>query len=194
MNKIISTLLKVLRTTLIPYNKIYNYLQLISNNVYFDKPISINGKIHIYNKGEIFIGSNCTFNSDIRSNFVGIKKDCTIGVKKGAKIKIGMNCGFTGVSIFASNEIVIGDNVLVGGNVSIWDTDFHSIDYMDRNINVNTRPIVIHNNVFIGAESIILKGVEIGERSIIGAGSVVTKSIGNGEIWAGNPAKFIRNI
>lgn len=57
-----------------------------------------------------------------------------------------------------------------------------------------TSPVVIKDGVFIGAHCIILKGVTIGEKSIIGAGSVVTKSIPDGEIWAGNPAKFIRRI
>lgn len=55
-------------------------------------------------------------------------------------------------------------------------------------------PVVIKNGVFIGANSIILKGVTIGEKAIVGAGSVVTRSIPDGEIWAGNPAKFIRKI
>lgn len=52
--------------------------------------------------------------------------------------------------------------------------------------------MVINDNVFIGARCIILKGVTIGSKSIIGAGSVVTKNIPEGEIWAGNPAKFIK--
>ena len=55
-------------------------------------------------------------------------------------------------------------------------------------------PVVIEDNVFIGARCIILKGVTIGENSVVGAGSVVTKSIPANEIWAGNPAKFIRKI
>ena len=57
-----------------------------------------------------------------------------------------------------------------------------------------TSPVIIKDGAFIGAHSIILKGVIIGEKSIVGAGSVVTKSIPDGEIWAGNPAKFIRKI
>lgn len=56
------------------------------------------------------------------------------------------------------------------------------------------KPVLIKDNAFIGAHSIILKGVTIGENSIIGAGSVVTKSVPDNQIWAGNPAKFIRNI
>jgi len=56
------------------------------------------------------------------------------------------------------------------------------------------KPVVVKDNAFIGARSIILKGVTIGNNSIVGAGSVVTKSIPDNEIWAGNPARFIRSI
>ena len=60
--------------------------------------------------------------------------------------------------------------------------------------NVISKPIIINKGVFIGAHSIILKGVTIGNSSVVGAGSVVTKSIPEKEIWAGNPAKFIKKI
>ena len=56
------------------------------------------------------------------------------------------------------------------------------------------KPVIIENSVFIGAQSIILKGVTIGKNSIIGAGSVVTKNVPANQIWAGNPARFIKNI
>ena len=57
-----------------------------------------------------------------------------------------------------------------------------------------TKPVIIKDGAFIGADGIILKGVTIGKKSVIGAGSVVTKSVPDGEIWAGNPAKFIRKL
>ena len=83
-----------------------------------------------------------------------------------------------------------------GGNVFIWDTDFHPLNFIDRRKNDYTATISasinVEDDVFIGANSIILKGVSIGKRSIIGAGSIVTKNVPNDEIWAGNPAKFIR--
>ena len=83
--------------------------------------------------------------------------------------------------------------------MSIFDTDFHALNPIIRNSkndikNRIEKPVIIKDNAFIGAHSIILKGVTIGENSIIGAGSVVTKSIPDNQIWAGNPAKFIRNI
>jgi acetyltransferase-like isoleucine patch superfamily enzyme len=82
-------------------------------------------------------------------------------------------------------------------NCVIYDTDFHDLDYRKRALvpedysGVVNRPVTIGNDVFIGAHSTILKGVTIGDRVIVGAGSVVAKSIPAGEIWAGNPARFI---
>jgi acetyltransferase-like isoleucine patch superfamily enzyme len=97
-------------------------------------------------------------------------------------------------------SIKIGDNVKIGGGARIYDTDFHSIDPELRInpktdfINKQKLEVVIEDNVFIGAHATILKGVCIGKNSIIGASSVVTKNIPANEIWAGNPAKFIRNV
>jgi acetyltransferase-like isoleucine patch superfamily enzyme len=129
---------------------------------------------------------------------VGINKRCTIYVAENAYLKIGNNSGFSGVSIYCANSITIGENVSIGGNVCLWDTDFHPLNYLERRENltdkINTKPISIGNDVFIGANSIILKGVIVGDRAIIGAGSIVTKNIPEDEIWGGNPAKFIRKI
>ncbi len=78
----------------------------------------------------------------------------------------------------------------------ICDTDFHSIEYSYRlekpDTHIRTAPVRICEGAFIGARSIILKGVTIGKHSVIGAGSVVTKSVPDNEIWAGNPAVYIR--
>ena len=82
----------------------------------------------------------------------------------------------------------------------IYDTDFHSLNSAVRSkldedtSRAQTRPVIIEEHAFIGAHSVILKGVTIGRYSIVGAASVVTKSIPPNEIWAGNPAKFIRKI
>lgn len=81
----------------------------------------------------------------------------------------------------------------------IFDTDFHSLDWRDRKdgTDITKRKkasVVIKDLAFIGAHSIILKGVTIGEKSIVGAGSVVAKDIPDGEVWAGNPAKFVRRV
>jgi acetyltransferase-like isoleucine patch superfamily enzyme len=121
-------------------------------------------------------------------------------VGKGAHLSIGKNVGISSTGIVCHHKITIGDNVRIGGNTVIYDTDFHSLNKTHRlngkldKEHTKTKPIIIKNNVFIGAHSTILKGVEIGENSIVGACSVVVKNIPDNEIWAGNPAKKIRTI
>jgi len=174
----------------------YHKMLLKAKNVKYSEMPQCNGKLIIYNNGECILGKNIIFNSAIESNLVGLSKSCTIKVNKNSKLVIDDNSGFSGVSIYCSVSIRIGKFVTCGGNVSIWDTDFHPLDYMDRRQNlsekINSLPIEIGDDVFIGANSIILKGVKIGDRSIIGAGSVVTKSIPEDQVWAGNPACFIK--
>jgi len=144
------------------------------------------------------IGTNLRMNNSTKYNMVGIYKRCSIAVENGASLKIGNDCGFSGVSIYCGISITIGNNLTCGGNVSIWDTDFHPLSYLERrrysSDAIRKKPILIGNDVFIGANSIILKGVTIGDRAIIAAGSVVTKSIPSDEIWGGNPAVLIRKL
>lgn len=185
------------------YNNIivnaYLYILKTKNsNFLIDKKFSING-LPIIKLGEnstLIIDENLKLNNNTKYNMVGIYKKCSIAVKNNAILKIGKNCGFSGVSIFCSNKITIGNNVTCGGNVSIWDTDFHPINFKARRLNtieeIRNKPVEIGNDVFIGANSLILKGVVIGDRSVIAAGSVVTKSIPSSEIWGGNPAVFLK--
>lgn len=80
----------------------------------------------------------------------------------------------------------------------IYDSDMHSVDFESRSAetdtNVKSAPVTIDDGAWICGRCIILKGVHIGKRSVIAAGSVVTKSIPNDELWGGNPCKFIRRI
>lgn len=86
------------------------------------------------------------------------------------------------------------------GGGKIYDTDFHSLNPQDRYDHARDMEskkkatVKICDNVLIGAGAIVLKGVTIGENSIIGAGAVVTKDVPANEIWAGNPARFIKKI
>ena len=99
--------------------------------------------------------------------------------------------------IVASKKIRIGHNVMIGGGCTIIDTDFHSMNYEHWNTPFDEQEmvrqeVVIGNNVFIGMDSLILKGVKIGDGAIIAARSVISKNIPANEIWGGNPAKFIK--
>jgi acetyltransferase-like isoleucine patch superfamily enzyme len=114
---------------------------------------------------------------------------------KNAEIIIGDNCSFSAVVIGARESIQIGNNVMVGANVLITDTDWHSMKSGEREHGiVGSKPVFISDNVFIGYSSSILKGVSIGKNSVIGANSVVTKDIPANVIAAGNPCKIIKTI
>ncbi len=146
--------------------------------------------------GTVKIGKNVTINSAFWANPVGGTQTAFLIKGKGAVIEIGDNCGFSNVVLAAKTHIAIGKNVFLGGGVRIFDTDFHSTDLQERldDVNIPTKPVVIEDGCFIGADAIILKGVTVGKESVVGAGSVVAKSIPPGEIWGGNPAKFIKKL
>jgi len=98
-------------------------------------------------------------------------------------------------SIESSLKVVIENNVLIGVNCSIIDNDGHNLAIDKRKIgDPETASVCIHQNVFLGSNVTILKGVTIGENSIIGNGSVVTKNIPENVIAVGNPARVIRNL
>jgi acetyltransferase-like isoleucine patch superfamily enzyme len=164
--------------------------------------IKTNGKpyININKDGYLEVGSNFVMNNGNYYNQIGRNDICHLIVGKNAHLIIGNDVGISSTTIVCEEKVVIGNRVKIGGNTVIYDTDFHSLDYLkrqtgtaDRN-NTNTSPVKIGDDVFIGAHSTILKGVNIGDRVIIGACSVITKNIPPDEIWAGNPAKFIRKI
>jgi acetyltransferase-like isoleucine patch superfamily enzyme len=158
----------------------------------------VRGPLWVSQKGEFVIGHNVTINSDHRANPVGAACKTQFIVKSGARLQLGNNVGISNASFFCVQAITIEDHVLIGNGCMLWDTDFHPINHSERmahpNSGYKSKPIVIRQGAFIGASTIILKGVEIGERSVVGAGSVVTRSIGPDELWAGNPAVFIRKI
>lgn len=114
-----------------------------------------------------------------------------------ARIVIGEDVGITGGTICAEESIEIGDRVLIGANCILVDTDFHPVDIPTRRIapqRGRVAPISIGDDVFIGMNSLILKGVQIGQKSVIGSGSVVTKDVPPGVIYAGNPARLVRHL
>lgn len=154
------------------------------------------GLILVRNRGKIIIGNKVTINSAPMANPIGGQGRTILVTQKGAKITIGDGSGISNCAIFASESITIGKQVMIGAGVKIYDTDFHPVNFTERMENKPAKKaaVSIADGAFIGAHSIILKGVTIGEKSVIGAGSVVTGHIPDNEIWAGNPAKFIRKI
>ena len=121
----------------------------------------------------------------------------TIQCYEHGKIAIGDFSGCSFATISSRSSVTVGNHVLIGANTKIYDHDFHPVSAVlrksgDWTNHVATKPVVIGNDVFIGAECIILKGVTIGDGAIVAAGSVIVKDISAGEIWGGNPAKRIK--
>jgi acetyltransferase-like isoleucine patch superfamily enzyme len=174
-----------------------NCLILKLSNVKYTKLI-INGLLFVSNSGTITIGRNVVINSSKYKNIIGGDHRTSLVVKNNALLLIGDNVRISNSAIYAARSVVIGENTMIGGSSKIWDTDFHSLNSMERlknpNLNYKSEGITIGKNVFIGGFTMILKGVNIGDEAIIGAGSVVSKDIPAGEIWAGNPARFIRKL
>lgn len=142
----------------------------------------------------IVIGDNCVFNSAKNSVIIGLERPCTFVTSgENAEIIFGNNSGATGSTLVAANKILIGNHVLIGTNSMLLDNDFHNTDPSIRlsMAHVQTRPIIIEDNVFIGTNCLILKGVTIGENSVIGANSVVVNSIPKDSIAIGNPCKVV---
>ena len=146
------------------------------------------------------IGKGFNMNNNMASNPIGITQPCILFVDKDAQLTIGDNVGISQTALVCHISITIGNNVKIGGGVSIYDTDFHPLDANSRidpkldKKNQVKRPVLIHDNAFIGAHTTILKGVTIGKNSIIGACSVVTKDVPEDQIWAGNPARMLKTI
>ena len=114
-----------------------------------------------------------------------------------AVLEVGEDCGFTGTTLVAADRISIGDRVLVGGNVSIMDFDFHPLTPEGRAEDLNAgaaAPIVIEDDVFVGMEALILKGVTVGTGAVVGAGAVVAQDVPPRTVVAGNPATVVREL
>jgi acetyltransferase-like isoleucine patch superfamily enzyme len=164
------------------------------------KGFKIDGKLWIWaqKKGCIQLGDHVQINSRFGSNLVGLTNPAVFQCIDGGTITIGNNSGLSSPILSSRSSITIGERTLIGGNVRIFDHDFHSLDlqyrYSAKGEQVKTRPVTIGDDVFIGTNALILKGVTIGDRAVIGAGSVVSKNVPAGEIWAGNPANCVRAI
>lgn len=183
------------------YNKLY--FKLIG--IKYGKNMHVFDKVYISGPGKIKIGDNFVFTSGSNINPICRNiRGCIHTVTEDSRITIGNNVGISSACIWAHTSIIIGDNVNIGGDCLIMDSDAHPHDYMKRRrvyelgmerdkylSELPSAPIMIDDDVWIGARCQILKGVQIGARSIIAAGSIVTKDIPADCVAAGIPAKVL---
>jgi len=150
--------------------------------------------------GKIIIGNNVALCSTCEGNPLGVNHRVILSViYPESEIIIGDDTGISGTTICAAKSVKIGRNCLIGANVTIPDYDFHSVIPEGRRYNTNIEEIgcasvVVEDNVWLGMNVIILKGVVVGQNSVVAAGSVVTKSIPSNCIAGGNPAKVLKMI
>lgn len=184
-------------------NRLSSYYNLLRLNLYGIKHghnCVIHGKLYInlFSTANVEIGNNLYISSGWGVNALCANKRGMIYATHNASIKIGDNVGMSSPVLWSHERITIGNYVKLGGNCILMDTDSHNLNYMIRRGQYTdwgkSAPIMIEDDVFIGMNCIILKGVTIGARSIIAAGSVVTKNIPADCIAAGNPAKVIRSL
>lgn len=178
--------------------KLYNWVYRLLG-VQYGKNLRLRGLpvLVCRQRGGIKMGDNVAINSSLLSNLIGLyQRTIIVARTPEAQIRIGDDVGISGATIYARERIEIGSHTRIGANVKIIDNDFHPVDPALRlkasNQNMGVRPVVIGENVFIGTNSIILKGTKIGDNTTIGAGSVVHGEIPANCVAAGNPAKVIK--
>lgn len=175
-------------------------LQMALNGISWGRGWSFYGLpiLQKHRRSVMKFGEGFSLRSSTRSNPLGPNHPVILStLRASAVLEIGRNFGMSGGSICVAERVTIGNNVTIGANSVIVDTDFHPLRPHARLLepqNGKIAPIVIEDNVFVGMNCLILKGVTIGKNSVIGAGSVVSRSIPPDSIAAGNPAVVIRKL
>lgn len=172
-----------------------NYVCRDQKLISIGENVVINQKCVFDGEGKIEIGDNVMLGYPLSPHFHGFY-ELIQARPKNSKISIGNGTVFSNdITISANEEIKIGVRCLIGDRVTIMDHDGHEINPLTRCNSVGgSKPVIIGNNVWIGSLVTILKGVSIGNNSIVGANSVVTKDVPENFIVAGNPARIVRSI
>lgn len=146
--------------------------------------------------GEIRLGKKVCLRSARCANRAGCLNPVILNTIGRGTIEIGSGSGISGSVLVAEQSIRLGKNVLVGVGCRILDTDFHPLDAAERSRGTRgpTAPVVLEDNVWLGMNVTVLKGVRIGCGSVVGAGSIVVHDIPAGVLAGGNPARVIRKL
>jgi acetyltransferase-like isoleucine patch superfamily enzyme len=187
----------------------WNRVVFAVNGVRFGRNMRVHNRFYLtkHPQAQCVIGDDFVFTSGESFNPLcrNIRGSILLPLAESV-LRIGNDTGISSACLWAKESITIGSRVKIGGDCILMDTDAHSLDYRVRashemmgkhskdTVTAASAPIVIEDDVLIGTRCIILKGVTVGARSIIGSGSVVTKSIPADCIAAGNPCRVIRRI
>jgi acetyltransferase-like isoleucine patch superfamily enzyme len=175
----------------------------VSKFIYGDRlkiasPFKVWGSIRflIYGSGSIVIGKNFHAVSTRKRSFFTLFSPCHLTVIGNAEIILGEHVGLNGTTIVARKKISIGDNTMIGPNTIIADHDGHVAWPPSERWTKSgaVAEVIIENDVWIGMNCIILKGVRICSGSVIAAGSIVIEDVDPNSLYAGNPAKKIKQL
>jgi maltose O-acetyltransferase len=147
-----------------------------------------NGHLHLRGPGRIRIGAAA--NAWARAEPIFLTT-----LNAAAVIDVGDNVRLNGCDIQAAASVTVGDDCILGSCI-IVDTDYHSVevDRRQRQAAVESRPVTIGRNVWVAGRATVLKGVTIGDDSVVGYGAVVTGDVPAGVVVAGNPARVVRKL
>ncbi len=192
---------------------ILSKLKTILLKLKYGKSLELKGKLIIFGnipylklpgRSKIIMGDRIVLDSGVKTSNVPLTMRCKFVCGTTGIFEIGENTILNGVGMTAYKKITIGKNCLISSGTFISDTDFHPINpelrkkvsmgYKTDFNEVKKAEIMICDNVWIGWGAIIMKGVTIGENSIIASGSVVTSDIPPNMIAGGNPARIIKQI
>lgn len=188
-------------------------LKTIVLKLKYGKSLELKGRLIIFGNipylklpgtSKMIMGDRIVLDSGVKTSNVPLTMRCKFVCGTTGIFEIGDNTILNGVGMTAYKKITIGKNCLISSGTFISDTDFHPIDpglrqrvsmgYKTNFDHVTKAEVNIGNNVWIGWGAIVLKGVTIGDNSVIASGSVVTSSIPPNVIAGGNPAKIIRHL
>jgi acetyltransferase-like isoleucine patch superfamily enzyme len=149
--------------------------------------------ISIAKGGQIVIGDRVEVDSAMRANPLGLSQPSVLrAFVSGARLVLGPGVGIAGAALCAASTIEVGEGTIMGAGTLVFDTDFHLPQGewgWGTDAAVGARPIRIGRGVFIGARAVVLKGVTVGDRAVIGAGTVVTRDVPAHHAAVGNPAR-----
>lgn len=149
--------------------------------------IRVWGHPRVVNKGRMLIGASVRIRSTVATIEFVTDADGTLEIGESTFINFG-------TTIAASHSVRIGRECQIGPHCMFMDNAYHSVDPEQRNVVPPSLPITIGDNVWVGARAIILPGVTIGDHSVIGAGSVVTRDVPARTFAAGAPCRVVRSI
>ncbi len=163
------------------------YKMLYGKRVSFGKNVLVNHKFKLAGQGKLVVSDNCNLWAHEESNKFFFYSDK-------AEIRIGEGSRLNGITIHCQEKVTLGSNCLTGSAI-IMDTDFHQFHDPSHILygNPKSKPVTVGNNVWLCGQSVLLKGSNIGDKSVVGFRAVVTKQFTNDVVIAGNPAKIVRS-